>query len=170
MAASLIALAICRPGVCREGIPDLVAPGRAGRCQPGEKVAPPVDLDLEVAGTPADARRQLGHDPPAEMLEGIRGRIPGREDRRTEPLDVAVDVAGDRPHVVRGDDPPTAAVDLSQDEDDAEMRQLVVRDPDRRPAEGVEDLVERIGVDRRRETVTDRGRRGSTIRAASPQV
>ena len=37
------------------------------------------------------------------------------------------------------------------------MRQLVVGQADRRPAEHVEDLVERVGVDRRGQAVADRG-------------
>jgi hypothetical protein len=57
---------------------------------------------------------------------------------------------------VSGDDAPPAVIESTQDEDDAEMRQLVVSEADRRPAQGVEDVVERIGMDRRRQAIPDR--------------
>ena len=134
-----------------------------------EVVATPLDLDLEVAGAPADARRELRGDTPAEVLEAVVAGIPGREDGRAETLDVAVHVAGDRPDVVGGHDAAPAAGDGPQDEHDAETRQLVVGEPDRWAAERLEDVVERIGVDRGGQPVADRGRR-IAIRASSPQV
>ena len=102
-------------------------------------------------------RASSGVIAPAEVLEGVRRRVPGREDGRPEPLEVAVRVAGDRPDVVGRDHAAPAVVEPAQDEDDAEVRQLVVGQADRRPAEGVEDLVERVGVDRRGQAVADRG-------------
>ena len=69
---------------------------------------------------------------------------------------MAVLVAGHRPDVVGRDHAPASVVEPAQDEDDAEMRQLVVGQPDRRPAERVEDLIERVGMDRRGQAVADR--------------
>ena len=103
-------------------------------------------------------RGELGRDAPAEVLERVRRRVPRREDRRPEPLEMPVDVARDRADVVGRDDAATAVVEAAQDEDDPEMRQLVVGQPDRRAAQGVEDVVERVGVDRRGEAVADRRR------------
>ena len=77
----------------------------------GQVVAAAVDLELEVAGPAADPQRELRRDAPAEVLEGVARRIPGREHGRTQALDVAVLVAGDRADVVGGDDPAPVVVD-----------------------------------------------------------
>ncbi len=111
-----------------------------------------------------------GRDAPAEVLEGIRGRVPGREHRRPEPLEVAVDVAGDRPDVVGRDDAAPATIDTLQDEHDTEMAQLVVGQPDRAPPQRVEDLVERVGMDRRGQAVPDRRRSDRDPRGLAPGV
>ena len=145
-------------------------PGHAGRGEVGDVVATPLDLDLEVAGPPADAPRELGGDPPGEVLEAVMAGIPGREDGRAEMLDVAVDVPDDRADVVGGDDPTPAARDGPQDQDDAETGQLVVREQDRRAAERLEDLVERVGVDRGRQPVADRGRPDRDPGLGAPRV
>ena len=91
----------------------------AGLGETGEVVATTVDLDLEVARAAIDAQRELRGDAPAEVLEAVVVRVPGREDRRAEALDVAVLVARGRADVVRGDDPPQAVADRAQDQHDA---------------------------------------------------
>ena len=92
----------------------------AGPREVGEVVAPAVDLELEVAGLAPDTHRELGRHAPAELLERVVARVPGREHGRAEPLDVAVLVARRRTDVVGGDDPPLAVADAAEDEHDAE--------------------------------------------------
>ena len=103
-----------------------------------------------------EADRQLGGDPPSEMLERVGRRVPRGEHRGSEALDMAVHVAGGRADVVGRDDPATVLIDPAQDDDDAETGQLVVVEPDRGSAQGVEDLVEGVGMDGRRQAVPDR--------------
>ena len=81
-----------------------------------------------------------------------------------------MDVARDRPDVMRGRDPPPAAFDPAQDQHDPEMRELVIGQPDRAPAELVEDVVERIGVDGRGKAVADRGGPHRDPRRLAPGV
>ena len=83
----------------------------AGLGEAGQVVAATIDFELEVAGLAPDAHRELGRDAPAEMLESIVVRVPGREDGGPEALDVAVLIAGRRADVVRGDDPPQSIAD-----------------------------------------------------------
>ena len=64
-------------------------------------------------------------------------------------------VARRRADVVRGDDPTNALADGPQDQHDPEPRQLVVADLHRRTAERLEDLLERVGVDRGGQAVAD---------------
>ena len=144
--------------------------GDTGRGQAAEVVAASLDLELEVAGTPADPTGELRDDPPGEVLEPIVAGVPGGKHRRPEVLDVPVDVADDRPDVVGGHDPSSAAGDGPQDEDDTEARQLVVGEQDRRPPERLEDLVERIGMDRRGQSVPDRRRSDRDARLGAPGV
>ena len=66
--------------------------------------AAPVGLDLEVARAMPGAHGELRDDAPAKVLEGVASRVPGREDRRTKSLEVAVYVAGDRAEVMGGHD------------------------------------------------------------------
>ena len=140
-----------------EGIADGVRGRDTGRDEVVQVVPPAVLLDLEVAGVAADPGGELRRDAPPEMLELIRRRIPRREDRRTEPLGMPVQVARDRADVVGGGDPSTAAIQAAQDDDHPEMRQLVVSEAHGWATEGVEDIVERIGVDGRGKAVADRG-------------
>src|SRR5947207_15019627 len=65
---------------------------------------------LELAGRPAEADPDLGQHAPGEMLQLIRAFVAGREDRRREPLDVAVLVAADRSRIVGSDHPPDQPV------------------------------------------------------------
>ena len=136
----------------------------------GEVVATAVDLELEVAGRRPTRSASSGVMPQPKCSKASRRRVPGREDGRTEALDMAVLVARDRPDVVGGDDPSAAGADAAQDQDDPEMRQLVVVGADRRPAQLLEDLVERVGVDRRGEAVADRGRPDRDPRGRAPGV
>ena len=113
---------------------------------------------FEVARPPAEPDRQLRHDAPGEVLQPIGPLVARRDDRRRQPLDVAVLVAPDRPGVVGGDHP---AVDVAvrtalgpHDEDQAEVRELVVGQPD--GPELVVDVLEPVGVDRRADPVADR--------------
>ena len=106
---------------------------------------------------PRGGRPSSGVIAPAEVLERVGRRVPRGEHGGSEALDVAVHVAGGRPDVVGRDDPATVLATRRRTSDDAEPRQLVVVEPDRRPAQGVEDLVEGVGVDRRRQAVPDRG-------------
>ena len=102
--------------------PDRIGLHRTAFDHPFEVLPAAVDLDLEVARAHADAPGELGHHAPAEVLEDIVGRIPGREHCGPEALDVAVDVAGDGPEMVGRDDPAPAVVERPQDEDDAQVR------------------------------------------------
>ena len=70
---------------------------------------------------------------------------------------MAVHVARGGADVVGGDDPTPVAGETAQDQDDAQPRQLVVIEIDGRAAQGLEDAVERVGMDRGREPVPDRG-------------
>ena len=141
-----------------------------GLSEAGQVVTSTIDLDLEVTGSTIDAERELRVDAPAEVLETIARRVPRREHGRAQALDVPVLVAGGRADVVGGDDPTTAIADAPQDQHDAEARQLVVVRADRRTAQLVEDLVERVGVDRRGQVVADRGRPDRDARLRAPGV
>ena len=125
--------------------------------EPLEKVTAAVDVRLEVARVRADARRELGRDAPAEVFEAIGRRVPRGQHGRPETLEMPVHVARGRTDVVRGDDAPPIAGQPAQDQDQPETRQLVVIEADRWPAQRLEHLVERIGVDGGREPVPDRG-------------
>ena len=142
----------------------------AGGGQVVQELAPSIDLELEVAGLPADPRGELGRDAPAEVLESIGGGLPRGEDRRAQALDVAVLVAGGRSDVVGGDDPTAAVVEAAQDEDDAEPRQLVVGQAHRGTTERVEDVLERVGLDRRGQAVADRRGPDRDPRVVAPRV
>jgi hypothetical protein len=133
-------------------------------------VAAPVDLDLEVARVTTDATGELRGHTPTEMLELVGRGVPGREHGRAEPLKVAVHIACHRPDVMSGHDPPPIVVEAAQDHDDPQMRQLVIGEADRRPPERVEDLVERIGMDRRGQPVADRRRSDRDPRRITPGV
>ena len=130
-----------------------IVPAASERLEEGPTT---VQLDLEVARPASDAARELRGDPPAELLEGVLGGIPGREDGGPQPLEMAVLVADHRSDVMGRDDAATSVVEAAGDQDDAEVRQLVVGQPDRWPPELVEDLVERVGMDRRGQAVADR--------------
>ena len=142
----------------------------AGLGEAGEVVAAAIDLDLEVAGAATDAQRELRGDAPAEVLERSSVRVPGREHGRAETLDVAVLVARDRADVVGGDDPAPAVADAAQDEHDAEARQLVVGEAGPAVDAAAEDLVERIGVDRRGQPVADARGPDRDARLGAPGV
>ena len=70
-----------------------------------QRLGAPGLLALEVERRQPDAIGELVADAPGEVLEPALRLVPGREDRRRQPLDVAVDVAGDRPEVVGRRDP-----------------------------------------------------------------
>ena len=109
--------------------------------------------------------------PQPKCSNAIVVRVPGREDGRAEPLDVAVLVARGRADVVGGDDPATSVARRGRRiSDDAEPRQLVVAEADRRAAELVEDLVERVGVDRRGQAVADARGPDRDARLGAPGV
>ena len=97
-----------------------------GRGQAGQVGPSPVDVVLEVPGVDPEADRQLGGDPPAEVLERVGRRVPGGEHGRSEALHVPVPVTGGGADVVGGDDPATVLIDPAQDDDHAEPGQLVV--------------------------------------------
>lgn len=80
-----------------------------------------------------------------------------REDGRPQTLDMTVRVTRDRTDVMGGHHPPSVAADPPEDQDDTEVRQLIVGQAHRPPAQLVEDLVERVAMDRRRQAIADRG-------------
>ncbi len=121
-----------------------------------EESGAPVDLELEVPGSPADPPGQLRGDAPAELLEAIRAGIPRRQDGRAETLDVAVFVAGDGANVMGGDDPGRGqALDIAQDEHDPKARGLIVGQADRWALEGRQDVLEPLADDRGGQAVAD---------------
>ena len=109
--------------------------------------------------------RELVADAPGEVLEPVLRLVPGREDRRREPLDVAVDVAGDRPEVVGRRDPAPV---VAEDEDQPEARQLVLGRLDRRPAEALEHVLEAVAPDGRQHPVPQRERTDRDPRPLAP--
>ena len=94
-----------------------------------ERDAAAIDVGFEIARFHRDPRRQLRHDAPCEVLELTGPGVAGGENRRPEPLDVALAVERERPNVVGGDD-PTGGV---KDYDYTEIRELVVTGPGRDP-------------------------------------
>src|SRR5919109_1117747 len=115
-----------RRAIAIDGGADAVDVGDAGLGKAGQIVAASLDLEFEVARAPVDAERELGGDAPAEVLEAVVVGIPGTEDGRAEPLDVAVLVASGGSDVVGGDDSSEAVADGPEDQDDAEPGQLIV--------------------------------------------
>src|SRR4051812_21817050 len=72
-----------------------------------------IRLDLVVARTTADPDGELWRHAPAEVLECVRSRVPGCEDRGTEALQVTVDIAGHRTDVVGGHHASALAIDTA---------------------------------------------------------
>ena len=143
----------------------------AGLGEAGEVVAPAIDLELEVAGLATDAERELGRDAPAEVLESVAARVPGREDGRAQALDVAVLVARRRADVVGGDDAAQAVADAAQDEDDARAataRRRRASTGGRRSVSKTSSSV--VGVDRRGQAVADARGPDRDARLGAPGV
>ena len=135
-----------------------VTPSRASA---SEQLAAVVQVVLQVAGLGPDPERELGHDPPPEILEPVARRVPCREDGRAESLGVSMRVADGGPQVVGGHDPLTLPVDPPDHDDAAQERQLVLREADRRTAERFEDVFKGVAGHRRSQSVTDgRGANG----------
>src|SRR5215210_1853640 len=157
---------------------DGIDGGDAGTGEAGEVIATPLELRLEVAGAPARPFGELRYHAPREMLELVLVGVPCRENRGTQALDVPVLIARDGSDVVRGGNPahgPRIRVagrgrEGTNDDDDADSRQLVVRQRDRRPMQCVEDLFERVGVDRCREAVPDGDGADRDARGVAPRV
>ena len=127
-------------------------------------------LALQLARRTTEPDPDLGQRAPGEVLEAVGPLVACRDDGRLEPLDVAVLVAADGTRVVGGDD---AAADVpvrpalgTDDEDQPEIRQLVVGQPDRRGAERFVNVLEPVGMDRRPDPVADR--RGSRPASGGP--
>ena len=112
-----------------------------------------LDPALQVAGLHAGPHRQLRHHPPGELFPSVGPGIADRQDRRAQPLDMAVAVAGERPDPMgRGD--PTVGV---EDDREAEAREVVVRQADGRGAEPGVGVVQRGTADRRGDRQTFAG-------------
>ena len=139
---------------------DRAAVGDAGRGEPVEDRRPLRLVAFEVAGLAPESDRQLRHHPPGEMLEPIGPLVAGGEDGGRQALRVPVLVATDRAGVVRRDDPaPHVPVRIelgTDDQDQPEVRELVVRQSDRPAAEERVDVLEPIGMERRPDPVSDR--------------
>ena len=71
--------------------------------------------------TAAGRAYQAGLTPILDQLESVLRRVPCREDRRPEALDVTVRVAGDRPDVVRRRHAPAAIAEAAQDDHGTEI-------------------------------------------------
>lgn len=68
-------------------VPVATAVGMAAPTAPArEERRPPGRLGLELGRGEPDARRQLGDDPPGEVLEPAAPLVASREDRGREPL------------------------------------------------------------------------------------
>ena len=125
-----------------------VVVGHAGR--------PRGPRDARAGGRPRSRSRPRGRPTrrassgviaPAEVLEGVLGRVPGGEDGRPEALDVTVGVAGDRPDVVGRHHAPAAVVEAAQRR--ARHRDATARRRTGGPASG--------GAPRRRRRASRRG-------------
>ena len=139
------------------------APSRCSRA--------PVRLDLEVARPAADAQGELGRDAPAEVLERVGRRRPrsrgpparaaaGGRAGRARPAGRSAPRrrAGGRRRRAAGRARPRGAT--------ARRRSR----PDRRAAQRVEHVVERVGVDRGGQAVADRGGPDRDPRRGAPGV
>src|SRR5579862_1890175 len=137
----------------------LIEAGDAGPGEAGEVVPTVVEIGLEVAGPAPEARGDLRQHAPGEVLVLAERAVPRREDGRVQALRVAVRVTGERPDVVRGEHPKTAAgrlgagrssrhgrwagrPDRPEHEDAAEERQLVRSERQRAAPEGLEHVLE----------------------------
>ena len=142
--------------VAVDGGTDGVDIGDAGLGEAGEVVTASIDLELEVAGPPTDPERELGRDAPAECSKRSRSASQVARTAGPEPLDVAVLVAGRRTDVVGGDDAAQAVADAaagSAPRPAATARRRRELTGGRRSC--VEDVIEGVGVDRRRQAVAD---------------
>ena len=136
-------------------------PGRLRR----QRLGAPGLLALEVERRQPDAIGELVADAPGEVLEPALPLVPGRDDRGRQPLDVAVDVAGDRPEVMGRLDPAPV---IAEDEDQPEARELVLGRVDWGRAEAFEDVLEPIAPDGRQHPVAHRERPDRDPRPLAP--
>ena len=123
--------------------------------RPLEELPPPVDLDLEVAGAPADARASSGVTPQPKCsnasVAGSQVASTAGPRRWTWPWTSRATGRTKWAATTRR----RPASSRRSTSDDAEVRQLVVGQADGRAARGVEDVIERIGVDRRGQAIAD---------------
>ena len=102
-----------------------------------EGVPASIDLGFEIAGPRRKPCRELRHDAPGEVLELTGSRVPGRQDGRTEALDMSLAVERQRSNVMCGHDLP----DLVEDDHDPEIGQLILTGA-RDHGEPIADLLE----------------------------